>query len=193
MQQPGILLVYGTKYGHTEKIIEHMAAEIRRHGGHATTVPGDDIPSGFQPEIYQGIIVAASVIGGRHQKYIEAFVRQHVELLNQMPTAFFSVSGSAGSPKAQYQDEAFKLAKTFVDSLGWHPAKLETIAGEIAYTRYWFGLRFVMRMIAKKQGEATDTSHDIDLTDWMEVDRMALDFLTCVQHAEATASSPAGA
>jgi menaquinone-dependent protoporphyrinogen oxidase len=193
MQSPSILLVYGTSYGHTQKIVEHMASTIRRHGGHPTTVPGNEVPDGFEPRIYDGVIIAASIIGGKHQRYIERFIKRHLDWLQHVPSAFFSVSGSAGSPQSEVQQEAHRLAESFVSNLGWRPAVLETIAGEIAYTRYWFGLRFIMRMIAKGQGGPTDTSRDIDLTDWMQVDRLALDVLTRVQGATQAPASPVGA
>ena len=192
MDSPSILLVYGTRYGHTQKILERMAAVIRRHGGHPTTLPGDEVPQGFVPTVYDGVIVAASVIGGRHQRYIQRFIERHLTWLRSVPSAFFSVSGSAGSPLSEEQEAAHRLAKTFVTSLGWRPPVLQTIAGEIAYTRYWFGLRFVMRRIAKRQGGSTDTTRDIDMTDWMEVDRTALDFLKRVQDATSRAPAPIG-
>ena len=193
MESPSILLVYGTSYGHTQKIVERMAAVIRQHGGHPTTLAGDEVPRGFVPTVYDGVIIAASVIGGRHQRYIQRFIEQHLTWLQSVPGAFVSVSGSAGSPKSEEQDAAYRLARTFVTSLGWHPAVLETIAGEIAYTRYWFGLRWMMRRIAKRQGGPTDTSRDVDLTDWMEVDRAALDFLKRVEGAWVSSSAPSSA
>ena len=193
MQSPSILLVYGTRYGHTQKIIERMAEVIRRHGGHATTAPGNEVPEGFDPTIYDGAIVAASVIGGRHQRYVQRFIAKELRWLQSVPSAFFSICGSAASPRLEEREAAHRLADTFVASLGWKPSVVETIGGEIAYTRYWWGLRFVMRNIAKRQGASTDTSRDIDLTNWADVDRMAADFLKHVEEATGAAAATTSA
>src|SRR5690242_19005818 len=139
MKSPSILLVYGSCDGHTQKIVEHMTAVIRRHGGHPTTVPGNEPPEEFEPSVYDGVNIAASVIGGKHQRYIERFITRHLEWLQRVPSAFFSVSGSAGSPKSEVQENAYRVVDEFVNDLGWRPSVRETIAGEIAYARYWFG------------------------------------------------------
>ena len=191
MESRSILLVYGTSYGHTQKIIERMAAVIRDHGGRATVVPGELVPNDFVTSSYDGVIVGASVIGGRHQRCVQRFIERERAMLNAMPSAFFSVSGSAGSTLEESRQTAFRVARDFVESLGWRPAVLETIAGEIAYRRYWFGLRFVMRMIARKQGGPTDTSRDIDLTDWVQVDRLALQFMDRVESVRPS-TAPSG-
>jgi menaquinone-dependent protoporphyrinogen oxidase len=46
-------------------------------------------------------------------------------------------------------------------------------AGSLAYTRYNFVIRFIMRRIARKEGAPTDKSRDYELTDWTEVARFA--------------------
>jgi menaquinone-dependent protoporphyrinogen oxidase len=45
----------------------------------------------------------------------------------------------------------------------------------MAYSQYGFFLRWIMRMIARRNGEPTDTSRDHDYTDWAAVDRFAQD------------------
>jgi menaquinone-dependent protoporphyrinogen oxidase len=45
------------------------------------------------------------------------------------------------------------------------------VAGTLAYSRYNFIIRFVMKRIARKNGAPTDTSRDYELTDWAALDR----------------------
>jgi menaquinone-dependent protoporphyrinogen oxidase len=46
-------------------------------------------------------------------------------------------------------------------------------AGRLAYTQYGFVKRQLMKWIARKEGGATDASHDWEYTDWDAVDRFA--------------------
>jgi menaquinone-dependent protoporphyrinogen oxidase len=59
---------------------------------------------------------------------------------------------------------------------GWHPRRVELVAGALPYTRYNFLVRFVMRRISRKEGGDTDTSRDYEYTDWAAVDRFAAEF-----------------
>lgn len=43
------------------------------------------------------------------------------------------------------------------------------IAGALNYAEYDYFKRLLMKMIAKKEGRATDTSLDYEYTDWEEV------------------------
>jgi menaquinone-dependent protoporphyrinogen oxidase len=49
------------------------------------------------------------------------------------------------------------------------------VAGALAYSRYNFIIRFVMKQIARKAGAPTDTSRDYELTDWPTLDRFVTD------------------
>jgi len=64
-----------------------------------------------------------------------------------------------------------------VRKTGWHPARVELVAGALPYSKYNFLIRYVMRRIAAKEGGDTDTSHDYEYTDWEAVDRFARDAL----------------
>src|SRR5581483_9769509 len=94
-----ILIVYGTTYGQTQKIAERIRDRLSDDFG-ITLVRGDAPMNPLTADHYDGVLVGGSIIAGRHQKYIEAFVRRNVATLNAMPSALFSVSGSAGSEKA---------------------------------------------------------------------------------------------
>jgi len=45
------------------------------------------------------VIIGASVHYGRFNQILDQFIKQHIVLLNQMPTAFFSVNLLARKPE----------------------------------------------------------------------------------------------
>lgn len=166
-----ILIVYGTSYGQTAKIAERMRQRLAGRGHTVTLIRGDALPQGFALEPYDVVIVGASLIFGRHQKYIQRFVREHAAELNAMPSAFFSVSASAAGPEPEAKADARRKLEEFLTACGWQPLRTETIAGAIAYTKYGLFTRWMMRRISRSHHGATDTSRDHEYTDWAQVDR----------------------
>jgi menaquinone-dependent protoporphyrinogen oxidase len=97
-----------------------------------------------------------------------------------MPSAFFSVSGSAGSREARGKIDAQRCIDDFLRETGWRPILTESIAGAMAFTKYNPIVRWVLKQISKRNGGPTDTSHDHELTDWTEVEQFAGAFMTMV-------------
>ena len=93
-----VLIVYGTAYGQTERIAHEIARVLREAEHEVSLVRGDRPPAGLALEEYDGAVVAASVLYGRHQRYIERFVRERATRLNAMPSAFVSVCGAMANP-----------------------------------------------------------------------------------------------
>ena len=168
---------YATTEGQTHRIAERLAARLRERGLDSEAL---DIAAAAQlpdPDWrnVRGAIVGASLHIGRHQKIATEFAKKYRDQLNARPSAFFSVSMSAASANASERDTAMSIARTFVESTGWRPASVVSIAGRLAYTQYGWLTRMVMRWISKKEGGPTDTSRDHELTDWQQVDRLADD------------------
>lgn len=164
-----ILIVYGSKYGQTQRVADRMAG-ILRDAGHVVDIHrGDQLPDALPLGDYDGFLVAASVLMGHHQKYIRDFVRRHATLLNEAPSAFVSVCGAAGGDPPQ--------AQAYIDALlcetGWRPAVSRSFTGAVAYTRYAWWFRWYLKLISRRKGLPTDTSRDWDFTDWNDVERFA--------------------
>jgi menaquinone-dependent protoporphyrinogen oxidase len=49
------------------------------------------------------------------------------------------------------------------------------VAGALAYSKYNFFIKLVMKAIARKAGGPTDTSRDYEFTDWPALDRFVLE------------------
>lgn len=185
-----ILVVYGTKYGQTEKIARYIGDRLLESRRAVTLMNGDAVPREFFLGPFDGVIVGASIILGKHQRSIRSFVREHRDLLNSLPSAFFSVSGSAASKSETGRKEAERMLAAFLNETGWRPRLTQTIGGAMAFRRYNPLLRWVMKWISSKEGGPVDTSRDHELTDWTQVDRFVEDLLALMpQTAEAPAST----
>ena len=187
MSKP-VLVFYGTSYGQTAKIARHIADCLTNAGVVATLVNGDEPPSQLSIAAFSGVVIGASIIAGRHQACVRRFAREHRDALNVIPSAFFSVSGSAANRDRRSQMETRRYIDAFLRESGWQPTLIESVAGAVAYTRYNPLLRWIMKQISKHNGRPTDTSRDHELTDWTQVERFADSFVQARHETELTLS-----
>ncbi len=164
---------YATTEGQTQRIAEAIAASLRYEGLESEARKLS--PSMPPPDWAHiaGVVVGASIHAGRHQREACQFVKREASQLGQRPSAFFSVSLSAASRNPKGVDAARGIATSFVRSAGWEPRRLACFAGRLAYTKYGFFKRWMMRQIAAREGAPTDTSRDHEFTDWASVREFA--------------------
>jgi menaquinone-dependent protoporphyrinogen oxidase len=173
MSTPRILMVYGTRYGQTARIASHISDLLAGRHFAVTMYRGSELPSTCDPAEYDGVMIGASMIIGHYQRSVRDFVAQHVRDLNRIPSAFFAVSGAAGSANVGERQEAQRRMDALFAKTGWHPALRISVAGAIAYTKYNLILRWMMRRISRKEGRSTDTSRDHEYTNWVQVEQFA--------------------
>lgn len=169
------LLVYGTRYGQTTRIAEHIREVLSEHYHDVVIANATAVGGRLDPAGYDGVIVGAAIIAGRHQSAVQAFVRRNRATLNAMPSAFFSVSASAGSEDAGVRDNAMVLLNKFLTATGWLPRVTATIGGAINYTRYSPFIRWISKRVHRRIACPVDTSRDWELTDWPQVTHFARD------------------
>ncbi len=186
MTRGRILIVYGSSFGQAARIAHRIGRDLEANELQVTVARAADLPQGLDLAELDGVIVGSSVIGGRHNRHVERFVRQHVRELNRMPSMFFSVSASAGSSVLGRPAIAEGYIETFLSTTAWRPYRAASFAGAIAYRRYNFILRCVMKRIAGRTEMATDTTRDHDYTDWAEVDRFADSFAALIPTPQET-------
>lgn len=172
-----VLIVYGTTEGQTRKIAGRLA-ELAREYGHAATLADAASDTRIPRGRYDAVIVAASVHRLRHQASVARFVRGSLSWLAHVPTAFFSVSLSAAGKEERQREGARRCADAFLRETGWDPGMVRLVAGALAYTRYGFLTRWLMKWIAWREGGDTDTSRDHEYTDWEQLRRDVELFLT---------------
>jgi menaquinone-dependent protoporphyrinogen oxidase len=165
---------YATSQGQTRLIAERLAAVVRSHGLSSIALDVDQAEACNTdwPNV-RALILGASVRAGKHQSSASRFVAAHRSWFNDLPSAFFSVSLSIASSNSVEVDAAHALATSFAEKAGCRPTHIACMAGCLAYTKYGWLKRLVMRRIARKEGGPTDTSRDHELTDWSEVSALA--------------------
>ena len=173
-----LLIVYGTTEGQTRKIAEFLALEAEKTGAEVTLC--DASMEQISPDRYDAVMIGASMHMHRYQTSITHYVKEHMGTLNAIPTALFSVSLSALSEG--YDAESFNELKDitmhFLVDTGWNPTATAYMAGALRYTQYDFLKKFIMRQIAKSGGSKdTDTTKDVEYTDWEKVRKFLNDFL----------------
>lgn len=171
-----VLIVYASKEGQTAKIarrIGDIAAETADVALYeATSVPNNALGNA------DAVIVAAPVHFDNHPRRIARFVRNNLAWLRARRSAFISVSGSSITESGRGQAEEY--VTDFLDDTRWMPDRVELVAGGMAFTKYNWLIRFIMRRIAKAKKLSTDTSRDYEYTNWEQIDRFAREFIAAV-------------
>ena len=162
-----LLIVYGTTDGHTGKIARSLGATLRTCGYDTDVM--EAAQATIDPYDYDGIVVAASLRGGRYQKPVRRWVSQHHAALQTMPTAFVSVCLGVLQQDAQVQSELARIKHAFFAETQWQPAQSIIVAGALRYTRYNPIVRWFMKRLVAKAGGDTDTSRDYEYTDWAQL------------------------
>lgn len=173
---------YATTEGQTRRIAERLAERLREQGLDSRPFDVDgDLARAIDWSQVRGAILGASLHAGRYQATAAKFVTRHAERLNGVPSAFVGVSLAAASGDAVEVAAARGLAEGFPPAHGWHAGQVISVAGRLAYTRYNFILRLMMKRIARKHGAPIDTTRDYELTNWDRIDQLAVSFAGCVK------------
>jgi len=163
-----ILLVYASHFGQTFAIASRIAQRLRDIGHHVELANAD---AGIRmlppPDDYDAVILGSRIEYQHHDRKLVDYIRVYRDALTRMPTGFFSVSMAAATPSPD-GDPAHYLAGLF-EGTGWHPTEATAFAGALAYRRYGWFTRQLMRAISKRKGGTTDTSRDHVFTDWTAV------------------------
>jgi len=180
MHRPRILVIHGSKYGQTARIAERIATVCERHEFEVTIARADEADLSQDLARYAGVIIGAPVFYGSHPKPVRRYVLRHRIALDHMPSAFYSVSGSAASVELSSQADALRILDQFLAVTHWHPTRTASFAGAITFTRYGRIMKWFMRRVALKAGISTDTTRDHEFTDWNAVERFATEFANLV-------------
>ena len=167
------LILYSSRDGQTHAISSYIASELKEkcscdvidlvHAGHV------DLKS------YDQVMIGASIRYGHFNAVLDEFVKKHADTLNQMPSAFFGVNLTARKPeKRSPQTNAY--VRKFLLNSPWEPAICGVFAGALRYPRYrWFD-KVMIQLIMRMTGGETDTSKEVEYTDWQQVAKFAEDF-----------------
>jgi len=182
------LVVYATTEGQTRKIAQFVADRIKVHSHNADLVDATEATN-VKLRGYDGVIIGGSLHIGKFQTSIEEFVRARNQTLNGMRTMFLPVSLAAASKDADDIKGLSDCTRHFLAETGWKPGETHNVAGAFRYTQYDFFKRWGMKLIAYQKGVSTDTSRDLELTDWAALTRATDDFVTLVEVVNRSATA----
>jgi menaquinone-dependent protoporphyrinogen oxidase len=176
-----ILVLYGTTEGQTARIAESIGSTLRAHGAVVDVVRASR--AGPRPDEYDGIVVAASVHGGRYQTAVQRWVRTYAPAFGNKPTAFVSVCLGILERDPEVHRQLHAIIARFLQATGWRPTTTTIVAGALLYRQYGWLKRWIMKRIVAKGGGDTDTTRDYEYTDWNEVRACAEAFAERVRGA----------
>ncbi|GAB6042765.1 menaquinone-dependent protoporphyrinogen IX dehydrogenase [Endothiovibrio diazotrophicus] len=164
----GVLLLYSTVDGHTLTICRRLAAVIEAGGQLVTLHSFDD---GEPPDAagFAKIVVGASIRYGKHRPNVAQWVEANRRLLDERPSAFFSVCLAARKPNRNRPDTNPYLKK-FLRRTAWHPRESAVFAGRLDYPRCGFFDRQMIRLIMWLTHGPTDPRGVHEFTDWAAVE-----------------------
>ena len=179
------LILYASHDGQTRKIAEAISRYMEDAGFSVQLMNLEECDE-LSLESYASVLLGAPIRYGSHLKSARDFIATHAGLLNAMPSGFFSVNLTARKPEKRNPDTNRYMQK-FLRQSPWKPHYMGVLAGALLYTTYRWYDRMMIRFIMKLTGGSTDTSKDIEYTDWGCVKNFAdgyKDYLTkaLVQH-----------
>ena len=169
-----ILYLYSTREGQTEKIIHQIAKEQSE-----SECEFIDLHTDPQLELsqYDKVLIGASIRDGHLNKKLYQFIEHHAEQLDKSNAAFFCVNLTARKEE-QGKDtpEGSAYIRTFLKKSTWQPRLIGVFAGALLYPRYsWFDKKMI-QLIMKLTGGETDTTKEVEYTNWKKVTQFALQF-----------------
>ena len=162
-----VLVIYASHFGQTRAIAMAIAERLRERGAHPDVLDARYASQLPAPEGYDAVIIGSRVEIGRHANSVVDYIRTHREVLESMPSGFFSVSMAMAPPNTA-KDPSGYLEALFT-KLDWRPRCARAFAGGLPYRKYGWLLRFVMKRISKSAGHTTDTTKNHEFTDWSAV------------------------
>lgn len=161
-----ILVLYGTTEGQTRKVCTFIAERLRSKGASVTLVDAAAPGERIDMQSYQGAIIAASIHVGQYQGAVVEFVRANHARLNQIPSAFVSVSLAAADSDSEELESLASCTENFKSYTGWTSAEVHHVAGAFRVTAYDFFKRWLMKLVAWEKKLKLEPGKDLELTDW---------------------------
>jgi len=171
-----VLILYATRYGQTRKIASTIAGHLQDRNVSVQLVNAQELAATGEPDVgaFDLLVFGASMHAGGLEPEVVGFVNRHVDQISRKPRSFFLVLLSAAVKDPALRADWLEDARNKMSGqlqVGFED--VEMIAGALTYTKYARPIKWVMKRIATKAGEDTDTSRDYEYTKWDQVERYA--------------------
>jgi menaquinone-dependent protoporphyrinogen oxidase len=120
---------YSTTDGHTRKICEVLQQTIEPHGHTVSLVPITETGT-LDLATFDKVVIGASIRYGHHAPAVFDFIRQHQQVIDRKPNAFFSVNIVARKPEKNTPATNPYLRK-FLKRIAWRPRHLAVFVGKL--------------------------------------------------------------
>ena len=170
-----VLIIYATREGQTEKVAKQLSKHLRKSVNVQLIDAQNPIATdNLDLSLFDLLVFGASMHAGGLETELVDFIKKNVEQIKRKPTSFFLVLLSAATKDPTLRADWLADARRKMDQqLPVKFAEVEMIAGALKYSKYPLPLKWMMKHIAKKAGEGTDTSQDYEYTDWKQVEQYA--------------------
>ncbi|MDE3155443.1 MAG: hypothetical protein KGN76_10100 [Acidobacteriota bacterium] len=158
----------------TTRVAQHVAEMLRDSGcdSHAVDLSSREGRT-LDWQAVDALVLGTALRAGQLEGQALRFARQHVDLLNSCPSAFFVVSLGPHPADPASAETAARDARAFVDAVRWHPSRLGCFTGHLPPAGTgWVG-RLIGWATARHDGQQADAD---GFTDWAAVSRFARDF-----------------
>lgn len=160
------LLLYSSSDGQTVKILRYIEDELA-NSYQCDLVNLNEIPAVNFAQ-YDKVLIGASVRYGHLNKKLYKFIENNLLALTSSNAAFFCVNLAARKPGKDTVEGSVYL-KAFFKRSPWKPTLICVFAGALYYPRYRLLDRVMIRFIMKITGGETDTTKEVEYTDWTKV------------------------
>ncbi len=168
------LLLYSSREGQTVKITHTIAGHLDGYECDIVNLHDDDA---VDLNRYDKVLVGASIRYGRLNKKLYQFISRHLGQLQQSKAAFFCVNLTARKEdQGKDTPEGSVYIQTFLKKSPWQPELIGVFAGALYYPRYRFIDKMMIRLIMTLTGGETDTSKEVEYTNWEKVTQFAKKF-----------------
>lgn len=167
------LILYLTTDGQTKRIAENIAQYIQ--GKVDVLSLEENSISAQQLQEADQVIIGASIRYGHFKPILNTFIEKNYEILNTKKSAFFCVNLTARKENKNTAQTNIYTRK-FLQKIKWKPTIAKVFAGRLMYPRYTWYDRLIIQFIMRITGGETDTTKEIEYTDWNNVKTFAEKF-----------------
>ena len=168
---PRILILYSTVDGHTRRICDRLREGCAARGNEVVLCAVDEAAA-LDVAAFETIVIGASIRYGKHRQSVADFIAANRALLDNRPSAFFSVNIVARKAEKN-RPETNPYVRKFLGLTAWQPTRTAVFAGRLDYPSYRLVDRQMIRLIMWITKGPTDPATVVEYTDWNAVESFA--------------------
>ena len=170
-----VLFLYSSREGQTIKILKHI--ETQFSDNYQCEIVDLHQVDNIDFSLYERVLVGASIRYGKLNKKLYQFIESNLAQFNSNKVAFFCVNLTARKEdQGKDTPEGSVYVQKFLSLSPWQPSLIGVFAGALYYPRYtWFD-KMMIKLIMTLTGGKTDTSKEVEYTNWNKVTLFAEKF-----------------